>query len=249
MLKKTFSILKKNPKLILYYIVFMVVDIILSAGINQIIAPANTEQGGLNQMAGLWIIVCVLSIVFMAGYGRMLASAVKNGKCANKDFSYGLQNDIGRMILSFLLILVVAFGFVMVLAIITIPFTLEASVGGSFGLLYSLAIIIAISCMALFVYPLLMLWYPAMFIDDVKVMEGLRRGAKASKKCYWTLVIAVFLTAMPSLIYSLIIAFTNTDQVPSAGYWIFVLMNVILSFLLLVFTFVAYEGKKDKSEQ
>lgn len=249
MLKKTFSLLKKNPKLILYYVIFIVINTLLALGVSGIINPEKIDEGALNQVAGMWIIIAVISIIFMAGFGCMLASAVKNGKCTNKDFAYGLKNEIGKMILSFLLILIFLLGFAIILIMITVPFTMAASVGVSDEFVYSLVMITAIGLMTLFLYPLFMLWYPAMFIDDVKVMEGLRRGARTSKKCYWTLVLAVFITVIPSLTYSLITAFTSTAQVLSAGYWVFMLVNIIFSFILLVFTFVIYKEKNYVSQQ
>lgn len=258
MLKKAIDIFKKNPLITIVYFAYVVVTIIItmfmaeSLGVNINSAESSQVFSLMGKLLGWWIILAVFSIIFTSGFGSMLASAVNDEKPTMKTLFKGIDKFIGRMLLAGLLSIVFVLGLITLLTLIAIPLFMSLSKSGSAANIISGTIVYAVVILAvfIFIYPFFMLWYPSIFVDDLGVIEGLRKGAKTSIKCYWTLVLTLIISAIPSIIYSIATEFlSNNDnsvlsQLSSPWYWIYTIVTIFISITVLIFVCMLYKEKK-----
>lgn len=258
MLKKTFSLLSKNPTLIIYYILFVFVSASISTGV-MVVGFTNVNSNNLQAMASktlaYWMIFIVISIIFMSGYGNLLAKIVNNDKGSYKDFFKGINKFIARMVGAFLLVFLLAMGLMIIISLISIPIGLIlASQGAISEGMASIIMVLVIGGIILFIYPLFMLWFPAIFIDDKGVIESLRHGAAVGKKNYWTLILTTIIQSVPSVIFAIYDFMVNSANeaaplnLSSPEYWANIIISTVVSYVIVVFSFVIYKNKSGKTE-
>lgn len=248
MIKKTLHIIRKNPIIIAVYAIFIVLNICISeftARFGSINSTSQSIGTYANKMFGLWILIIVISVLFLSGYGNIVAAAVKKEKCSWKDFFSGMNYFLGRMLISFILLVFMAALLFLIIMITAFPLILA----GYAGALKNIEVVSALftlgaEALAVFVYPCLMLWYPAIFIDDTGVIEGLKRGFAASRRCYWTLVGATFFSILPSTVYSTAVSIFNGNTGITPGYIISTAVSVVISLFVFIFAFVVYHIKR-----
>lgn len=254
MIKKTLQIIKENPVIIVLYAVFVGLNIFMSQfmdGIDRMALNPQWIEVAVSKMLGMWIIIMIVFILFMGGYGNMLATAIKTGKCTLKDFLRGLNYFLGRMLWAFVLVFLLAMLFFLIVIVAAFPILMASSVGGirNLGLLAAL-LTAGAGVFAVFIYPAIMLWYPAIFIDDTGVIEGLKRGVTASRKCYLKLAVTTFVSILPSTLYTTITSiisgasYGRVEMGVTAGYMVSIAVSVVISFFIFVYLFVIYDRKR-----
>lgn len=260
MFKKTIDILKKNPLITMIYFGYVVMTIIfttfMAASLGTSINPEETSQfiSVMGKLTGWSIILAVISIIFAGGFGYVLSTAINDNKPTMKTFFEGINKFIGRMLLAGLLFIVFILAFIILLTLIAIPIFVFLSKGASEANIISGTIVymLIISAVFIFVYPFFMLWYPSIFVDDLGVIEGLKKGIKTSKKCYWTLVLTLIVSTIPTAIYSFTSGNFNSNQnstisqLSSPWYWIYTIISIAISITVFTFVCVLYKERKDK---
>jgi hypothetical protein len=188
------------------------------------------------------VIMFFLSMLFFSGYGNMITEAIKQEKTSVSSFLPGIQKYFVRVLLSFLLLTAFAIGASIVLSIILIPITLFAAIGGMFiGIIASL---VSIILMAL-VIPFILLWFPAIFIDDVGVIQSMKNGAKAGTKNYGKLILLIFVMYAPALIYMQVEQDAIMQgMIMTPGYYAIYILSAILCAVLLPMLFIIYDDSK-----
>jgi len=225
MLKKTFLLLKKNPLLIILPVLavalMLLSELPLMPDINRIMGLSrsmynlqNPPQMQLKDAFDIMsaalvmlifaLVYCVLAVIFVSGYGNMLAAAVNEGKATMKIFLYGIRKFTGKVVLSFLLMIAILIGVSIVISLFTTPMLLT-SIGrsgfdpGSIMNTQKTMQIVA-QIIMLFLYPFIIMWFPAIFIErEEGVTACLRHGWRAGVRNYLPLVAVVLFILLPTL--------------------------------------------------
>lgn len=253
MIKKTFRILKSNPWLIIMYSAFILMNEVISHAMARydnfdINTSIYSVETAASRVLGILIITIVMSILFISGFGNMISIAVKKGRCTFMDFLRGLNSFLGRILLSCVILFFLLSLFVIIISITALPIIMAQSVGAlKNGNIVFEVFIIAVCILAILIYPCIMLWYPAIFLEDTDVLDGLRKSLALSKKCYWILVGAAFVSALPSMAYSIFLSIStgipggqNISAVTPA-YLSSIIIGAVLSLFISVLVFVIYE--------
>ena len=113
----------------------------------------------------------------------------------------------------------------------------------SISILYSIASLISIS----FVSPLIALWIPSMYLDDIGMIESLKCGFFAGKKKYWTLVCYAFIIFLPNSIllffYDFDMSIDFQNNIPNIAMMIFYPASLILYHVI---SFSIYDQYKNE---
>ena len=270
MLKKSLETLKKNPVIIMTYLVvavvlflsvffFMpnvnkIVDISNEITKNQANPSAIDTQIIINMFVILLklflfgFIVCVLGVIYMAGFGSMIAEAVSEGKTALKSFFTGIKKNIKKTILSFLLLIAFSIGLGILMVIISMPFSVFSAIrniNDTQAVYNSQRIIQALSSIIMiFAYPFVELWLPAIFMDkEDGVITSLKKGVKAGKKNYKSLVVVTAVLFLPSIGLLVFIKDMNSAII-SPVYIATYVYQVIVAPIVIVYLFNFYKASR-----
>lgn len=256
MFSKTFDILKRNPIIIIFYLIYSAAAFglmlpIISGGYNT--NDLNEVVTFLLKMAVIYLFMAVFALIFFSGFGQMLAESAVTGTTSASSFIPGLKKYFVRVLLSALLLFAFYIGFCIVLGIMMIPITILIGVMGTnmsdpvalTSLVTSITLGIT-GLILIFSAPFILLWYPAIFIDNIGVLEGLGRGARASVKNYWKLVLLLIIMFIPTAIYFAVSFPANMKgYTMTPGYVVMYVMCIILSIFLLTATHVIYNDCKE----
>lgn len=279
MLEKSLMTLKKNPMIFIMMAVFMLIMAALSLPMisetNKMVninpdlynSSGNYTQLDIQESIGMMVssmivflytlVLGFISIVFMSGYGNMIATAMNEGKASLKIFFYGIKRFIGKVLLSALLMAGIIIGFSIVISLITTPFVIASALSGSFNagnifesqkMIQIITIIIMI-----FLYPLLFMWLPAIFTDRREgVINCFKNGFKASRKKYLQLLPACVLMLLPTLLMYLLSE--NIYEIIKTPYYFLIypfqaiILPVIITYLFVMYKAVRSEIKSANYE-
>ena len=272
MLKKSLVTLKNNPMIIILLVLVIILSAVsvmfLMPDLNRIMEISNeisrnsTNPAGINPqemtemlfssmiMLLYSLVACAFAIVFMAGYGNMLAVAVNDGKASLKIFLFGIKKFFVKTLLSFLLAAAIVFGASIVISIISTPFTI-AGIMNAFDpeamISMQRVMMVFSSIVMILLYPLVVLWLPAIFLDrNEGVMACFRNGFKAGVKKYIFLIMVIAVMLLPTI---LLFIFTENvySIMQSPFYYYMYIYQAIIMPVLLMYLFVLYnEMKKAK---
>lgn len=267
MLKKSLETLKKNPVIIITYLVVTVVLFLLAflflPEVNKITDisneisknQANPSAIDPKQIADMLmavlklflfgIIACVVGVFYMAGFGSMIAEAVSEGKTTLKGFFIGIKRNIKKTILSFLLLLAFSIGFGIIISLISIPFSLFSALKNNYdtqAIYNSQRIMQALtSIIMIFAYPFVELWLPAIFMDGRDgVIASLKKGIKAGVKNYKLLVVVTAIMFLPSIGLLVFIRDMNS-AILSPAYIATYIYQAVVTPIVLVYLFKLYK--------
>lgn len=269
MLKKAFAILKNNPMLL----ILLILAILACATVTILLMPEmrNTLQlskgiaknpagsaADFSQMSSMllsllkiYLVILVLGIlglVFLSGYGNMLAAAVNGGKASFRVFLHGIRRLFGKVFLSALLLIAIIMGVSIVISIGTVPFTIagltagNASSGGVLRMQMIIQIITLI--ITVFLYPFIELWLPAIFLErNDGVISCFKKGLKAGLQNYLVLLAITAVMMVPPII---LYAFTGDiySILDSPLYLLSFLYQLIVTPVILVVLFFMYYEKR-----
>ncbi|KYH30996.1 hypothetical protein CLTEP_24530 [Clostridium tepidiprofundi DSM 19306] len=247
MLKKSFEILKKNPILILFSLIFELSNISLNSDL------VKKYHLFFSYSALIIIIFFVLSLMCTAGFNAMVGEAVISGKTKVSTFLSGIKNFSLRLFLAALLFGLFVFGYSIIILILSFIIDISSSNIPSIG---TLIILIIVLLSTLFLAPLFILWVPAMISDDIGVTESLRSGAGVAKESYWILFLSIIVFIIPDFIYGFIVlknlsfniqSFNMISQMHTSGFWILKFIDVFWNLIFNIFLYVLYKSKTDSS--
>jgi len=271
MIKKSLVILKKNPIIYIMMALFMLLmmaaslpALSLSGKMMDFNSRLYDFSGGYPQMYFqdisdmmvsaqlvylLSLVLGVIGIAFLSGYGNMIAAAVNEGKASLKIFLYGFRKFFGKVLLSALLLIVIAAGFSIVFMIIAVPLIIVIVLIGSFQSLNIADIFegqrilaIVLNIIMIFLYPLLLLWLPAIFTDRRDgVIQCFKNGFRASRKKYIKLLPAAALMILPSL---LLFALSRNifELLRTPNYYLIYPFQALILPVVITYLFVLYQA-------
>ncbi|MEI6132067.1 MAG: hypothetical protein WCQ41_04510 [Bacillota bacterium] len=267
MIKKAFAVIKSNPGLVVFYLLYTLAYEVGSV----LFMPndyANNKDVGVMfaQLGKIYLFIGVsgiISLLVLSGAGHMLAEAVTKGKTSFANFFPGIKKFFWRVFLTMLLIFAMAIvftivlvivGFILVLALNIIIKIGASGVQNTLVVAVSTIVFMSIIFLALiFVLPLYMLWFPAIFIEDSNISVAMRNGINAGKKNFGKLIGilgAIFIPVIGYLIYTfLTTGFSNKENSAvfttfTPAYYAFVLVTTIVSLFVLPSLFIIYNEHK-----
>ena len=200
----------------------------------------------------LSLVYCVLMVAFFAGYGNLQAAVVNGGKASFRIFFYGIKKFTGKVFLSFLLLIGVIYGISFAVSLVTTPIITANLISEGpfqadfFGMQKTLQIVMLI--IMTLVYPLLILWLPAIFIDrQERVVACFKNGLRAGAKKYFQVLPVIVIMMLPTLLLYLFSDNIFTILRSPYMYLNFPYQMILIPFLL-TFTFLQYDSyKKNKT--
>jgi hypothetical protein len=161
------------------------------------------------KMYAYLLLLGLLTIGFIAGYGNMIAAAMNEGRAGWKTFFHGFKKFFGKVFLSSLLLMGIAIALSIVLSSITVPLIIAQTIKGSLNMESLMkgqkAIQLITYSIAVFTYPLIMLWMPSIFTNRKDgVVNCFKHGIRAGKKKYKQLVALAVIMIIPSFLMTLL---------------------------------------------
>ncbi len=259
MIKKSIKLLKENNSIILVYFIFFAITALIYFSLY----PHNMYdyiQGESFDIAGYMfammkmliasLLMCGLSLLFISGYGNMMAEAIDYGKTSLKSFFPGIKKFFVRVLLMALLSGAIVFGFSIIIGIVSVlfAFMMLALSGGDNILIVSIVIMLITVILLILAMPFIILWLPSIFLDNIKIIQGLKNGFKAGVKNYGKLVLLLLVMYLPFFIYY-IFAYDSLIQgkIYTPGYYIIILLDAIVGIVVLPISFLIYKDYKNKA--
>lgn len=253
MFKKSIHLIKNNPIIILSYGIYLAISFLLmfflypkSLGIDTYMAndmfDYSLYMATMRNLLIAILLIFIISLFFISGFNNMVREAVFTGKTKIYSFIDGIKNYFGRVILSVLLMVAIVVVASILLGILSIPFTIMAASNG-IGSIYTVTLVIMLVTLLLFLVPapFLILWFPALFLEDTGLIRSLKMGAKAGAKNYWRLLLVTLLLVSPQMIYTLLnYNVMMTGTIYNLGYFIMLGIMAVLSLIYNIYTFVVY---------
>lgn len=254
MISRAIDILKKNTVIIWFYLLSVAVTLVFMYFYMHMDYSNYTHPdqlfAALGQLMIAYLILGVFYLFFVSGYSKMLAEAVSEGTTSAGSFVQGIKSFTLRVFLLSLLTFIFAICYIIALGIIMIPIILLSSAFGIGGLgtasdILSVFTSLFTCAISALVIPFIILWVPAVFIDNTGVIEGLRKGAKTAMKKYWFLVGLTLILSIPSLIDSVVVNILKDSLFSSPLYWIMTIIILIIGPIISVIMFMVYNDNKE----
>ena len=220
-LSGSFKILREKP----IFLLPMIIVVVLSAVFN-LLALGTLPTWFLPAFFVSYAIMMVLDLLVYGMYPSMVRDHIEKRKLNLKDslrFSYHkFWSLLGAILLAVLILAAVVL-------VITIPSTLLLVYTQNPAVM--IGMMIGIIIVALLIGVLFYYMFPAILMDDMKAVAGIRRSIKVAKKNYlFTLIIFLIPTAV---IYAIYGVFTGLPMYLGASIYISILAQVIDHILVL----------------
>lgn len=260
MFSESINLLKKNPVIVLFCAGFMALFLLVIL----IFYPSNLSQftrTGANQID--FVAYCLtlfklmvasflmfsLGILFISGFGNMIAEAIQYGKTSAASFIPGLKKYFVRIMLSGLLMTAISFAFLMILSFIMIFIGAFITIANGATNTYSTGIILAFIIMFLDMasLPFIILWIPSIFIDDSGVIQSLKNGLNAGIKNYKKLIEAIFILYIPVFANVLMNQNSMTNgSIFSLSYFVWMVIEAIIAIIIVPIIYMIYKEYRQK---
>lgn len=273
MLQKSLMVLKRNPIIFIMMVVFMLLMAVISLPMisksnkimdfsSDLYNPSDTYpqidiQDSIDMMVSSLMILAYslvigfVSLAFMSGYGNMITAAINEGKASLKIFLYGFRKFFGKVLLSALLLAGIIIGFSIVISLITTPLIIAAALTGSFNsgdFFQSQRVMqIVINVIMIFLYPLLLMWLPALFTDRQDgVIKCFKNGLRASRKKYLRLLPATALMMLPSLLL-FVLSENIYETLKTPNYYLIYPFQALILPVVITYLFVIYKDFRSET--
>lgn len=191
------------------------------------------------------LLLGLLGIGFMAGYGNMLASTMNEGKPGWKIFLHGFKKLYGKVFLSSLLLMGLIIAFSIALSAVTTPMILARTIRGSVSMESILesqkAIQIITYILVAFAYPLILLWLPSIFVNRRDgVVNCFKYGIRASKKMYLKLLPLTVIMLLPSFLIT-VLSDNIYAMIETNYYYLIYPFQAVIVPIAITYLFVMYQ--------
>jgi hypothetical protein len=253
MLKKTIQLIKSNPIIIIFYVVYLAISVLLMLALypKSFSIDTYTKNGMFDYnlylitMRNILIavlLIFILSLFYISGYCNMLREAIFTGKTRASSFLTGIKMYFGRVFLFVLLTAAIVIVFSVLVGLLSIPFTIMAATSGTFSI-YTMTMVIMLVTLVLVLIPtpFIVLWLPALFLEDTGVIRSLKLGAKAGVKNYWRLILTTLLLVLPQAVYSILnYNVMMKGTIFSAGYLVLLGVMAVIGLIYNTYLFMMY---------
>lgn len=267
MLRKTFQLLKNNPSILFFQLVFITGSFLSSflfCSVRQSEISNNSEYFlYCSKFLFSTVLGLLLDMIFIAGFGNTVSKAITTGKSGYATFFMGLKKNFVKSILSVLL-LYINYG---VFSSILFPVAAQiiADIFIPYGDFRNVFYYICIYIISIFIMPFTSLFLPAVFIDNddilVSFIMSIKLTIKNYKKLIWALS-AMYIPIIINIIFikdSVMFVFTPlpseyilnavdiiSGNVFSASVIIMYFLEAAISLVLTPLFFVIYDESSSK---
>jgi hypothetical protein len=190
MLIKTFKLLKNNPIIIIFQVVYIAISFLSSLLFLSVRQSEISYNMDYSLYCGKFLISTLLGIlsevVFLSGFGNSLSEAITSGKSNFTAFFVGIKKYFKKSMLSVLILYIINVGFSAILlpAFSQIILNIFVPSGDVRNVFYYIMIYI----INILIMPFTTLFIPAIYIDRYDIIAGLITGMKLAVRNYWRLV-------------------------------------------------------------
>jgi hypothetical protein len=210
----------RNPVYVFVCLIFVVVS---NAMANILFFQFNI----ILRFMGIAVAV-ILSSVLMACIGNLLKQIHNVNMLRLSILVVGVRSYFLRL-LGFNILISVIFLFV---GPVVIPiFKPLILMGGTPQTLSAILISVLIS-------PFFILWYPAMVLDNLGILQSIKKATTTGKKVYLRLALCVLISLLPFFFYIGLVSLTGSESV--IGYYLSVVIVFIISLFSMVYLFDVY---------
>lgn len=248
MINRALEILKNNTILIMLYLAMVALNLVFMVAFYPSDFSTTDPIEVLARtgiLLGLTFVLLVVGLVFFAGFGKMLAEAVEFGTTSFENFLPALKKYIGKLILLALLMLAFYLVFAIIAGIfITIVVLIISATGSLQHNVEAMLLVTVVSMGAMYILllPFVLLVLPAVFMDELGVIDTLKIGMKAGLKNYGMLVITLIAMYAPTLVYTVVnLADMKTGAKFTSEYIGFSILNAGLALFVLTIMFIIYK--------
>ncbi len=188
----------------------------------------------------------ILNFVAYPATGGMIKKGIETGRTDLSDFSPSLSEHFKTYFMYWLGKLV--FGFIVGIIAIILFVILGVIVGrlGRIGMLLAFLGALAIGLVAIVIAILVTLWFPAMIIDNLGIVDGFKKSIEVAKSNFWTLLGIAVLVSIASTIVGGIVGMI-VGWIPFIGTIIVQVIPTFATVLILVFQFMLYADNSGKN--
>ncbi len=201
---------------------------------SDILFPSGTR---IVLFASRTVFVLLTVSIFMAGIGNLLKYIIREGASGPGDFIEGIRLNFSRVLKFNILIFIVSL-FLVPAALIFKPSMMMGLFLTEVLFNYiNFAIIVLIS-------PFFVLWYPAMVMDNLGIIDSIKTALMTGKKLYYKLLPPVFVPLVPSLLYQGYISLIDRAygiNIFSYSYYILFGTTFVLSLFAMLYIFKIYD--------
>ncbi len=188
------------------------------------------------------LISLVLTIIIKPATYGLINLHYETGNAKLSDISGCMSKYIGRFILFLLLSLAIGIGLVIVFYILIFILILVATASKAIGVILLILFILAflVGFVALSIY--MILWFPAVCVEDSGIIEGLKNSFRTVKGSFWPILGITLLVTICGSIASTIIG-AILSWVPILGSMVGPVIGGLADFILIVYYFDIYREK------
>lgn len=190
------------------------------------------------------VLIGILGIIFLSGFYYMISEALITGRTSKLSFLPGIKKYFVRTLLSTLLLYSFSIALSILLSIIVVAVVFTQILGGSESVTgMSIFIMLLTTVIVAIPMPFVLLWFPSIFIDDIGVIQGLKRGAKAGVKNYWKLLLILFIFLVPvGIIMAMSFSKMTNGNIFTPGTMAMYLVEAAISIVVSPTLFIIYQG-------
>lgn len=194
----------KNWMLILpVFVLSAIVSLISSAAtpslstITALMNPNNITDptalfGTLSSMmgaaAGAGIVAFIATLIYSPATYGLVNKGLETGSAGLNDLGSAISNNFAKFIMYIVGMLVLGLGLSIALFIVIFLLGLLLGLLGTFGNVLMIIIMLAIAVFLIALVVLLSLWFAAMVVDGLSVVDGAKKSIEVVKGCFWTVL-------------------------------------------------------------
>ena len=205
------------------------------------IGPMLIATVGLAGLGGF--LAFVLNFVAYPATGGMIKKGMKTGRTDLSDFSPSLSEYfktyfmywVGKLVFGIIVGIIAIILFV-ILGIIA------GMLGRVVGIILAVLGVLAMGVVGIAITILVTLWFPAMVIDNLAVVDGFKKSIEVAKSNFWTLLGIGLLVTVASAIVGGIVGLI-VGWIPFIGTIIAQVIPTFATVLILVFQFMLYADR------
>lgn len=197
--------------------------------------------------AGTSFIALLLNFLAIPSTYGMINKAFQTGSADLNDFVPALKDNIVKYIIYIIGTIVIWLVFTIAAGVVVLVLGVLTSVIKWLGILLLIIAIICIIIAAIILGVLTSLWFPAMVVDNMEVMAGLRKSIEIAKSCFWTILGIILLVWLLGVVAGAILGLFGI--IPVIGSLIVSIVPTVTGFAMTVFFVMIYRDKTREGMQ
>lgn len=193
-------------------------------------------------VVGAGFLAIILKFVAEPATYGMVNKALQIGMADLNDFSYSLKENFVKYLLYWIGTIIVSIVFGIAFLIVLLIFGLLAALLKWLGALIFVIAVLAMIFAGIILFVLISLWFPAMVVDNMDVMSGLKRSIEIVRSNFRTIVGITLLISIASFVVSGMLSLI-IGWIPVIGPVVLSVVPTAQAFITIVFLLMLYRDK------